>query len=183
MRHHMVAIVIFIGSAYSATAQTTVDDLLHMDCTTRPAYEHQLDRIEKELASLMIHVERVPPKDAEFIEREIKASLQTGNKARHKAALANQFYFAYQVHKAYELVANDLRIARKIASFPEQLMQSRAVVLVRALSNFVELYEAASYYAVQGQPDKAGQMMVSTLGARDLLVLLINCNVRLLKEP
>ena len=113
MRHYMVAIVILAGSACAATGQTTFEDYDHFDCATRPAYEHQLDRIEKALASLMIRVASVPPKDAEFIEREIKASTQTGNNARYVAAVANQFYLAYQVHQAYGPVADDLRTAER----------------------------------------------------------------------
>ena len=68
------------------------------------------------------------------------------------------------------------------------MIQSRAVVLVRALSHFVELHDAESLYtvlrtAVQPSKPEQTQITVDLYTARELLVLLVNCNIRLLKEP
>jgi hypothetical protein len=151
-------------------------------CASPSASTAQIEDINRSLEAVMLHVESVPPKDAEFLEREIKAALQLGDRRRFAAAYTNAYFRAFQAHTAHASVVRNLRLAQQ-----QKTVQARGLLLVKALSEFGEFGERMLEYisdlSHSDGSERVRSLAFSVAGVRHQIADALSCNLRLMKEP
>ena len=176
----ILGLLVTAGIAFQANNSAAQSPWLK-GCATPSAFADQLDVVDRSLGNLMLHVESVPPKEEEFLERELKARDELEDKMRFKAAFENRYYYAFQVHKAHRRVASDLKSARDNQKF----VKKRTLELVSALSSYTELASSMSDYLsnTHTQGDRVEKMSFSLAGLRHSIARALKCNVQLMTEP
>jgi hypothetical protein len=165
-----------------ATAEAQTTGPMTQACATPAAFGAQIEEINRSLGAAMLHVESVPPRDADFLERETKAAFQLGDRRRFAAAYANAYYRAFQVHSAHASVLQNLRLAQQ-----QKTVQSRGLLLVKALSEYAEFAERMSDYISNRSRDDGGERVRSlafdVARVRYQVANALSCDLRLMKEP
>jgi hypothetical protein len=169
-------LLIALGAAFQTTSG--VAQLGPEGCATPLAFTAQLDGIERTLSAVMLHVESVPPKDAEFLEREITAAYTLGDRARFNAAYQNTYFHAFQVHKVHGDVASNLKLARE----NQNQIQKRSLALVDSLVSLAEFTSTMSEYL--GSTHRTGNrvqaMAFDVASLRSAIGRALKCNIRLM---
>lgn len=174
-----LTVVLFVSAAEAQVCPTA-------EFGTPQARSASIEKTSQILAGITSRFEAVPPSEADYLDREERAALDAGNRARFNIVAANRFYRAYQIAKAdREMKANLVAAAKDLK------MKERVMLLSATLSKQIDLVEAVGEYMVQ---DQLLARPIQTGGAAreisyDLVILRSNilrnlqCTVQLMREP